>query len=189
MDSSWLLAAEFKPCEKITQLKAGSIVGVGPVDGIALNAVRPFFADGAGFRVRGISGAHEFAQVGDGVFFFQRQYHNRSARHKRCERIKERPLTVDSVKALGLLFSDLEHLHADDAKAFFLHHVKNISRCAFGYGVRLDNGKSALQCLHSDLASPEIFSTMLWLRPCAPAMFPPAKPATWLRRCLRSPAL
>src|SRR5258708_27757718 len=119
------------------------------MDGVALDALGKPFAHSACFRVRRIGRAHQHAQISDGVFFFQGKRNNRPAGHESGERIKERTLAMDRVKALGLLFGDFQHLHADDPKALGLDHAKDLAGGAFGHGIRFDNRKSALQSLHS----------------------------------------
>ena len=52
------------------------------VDGVVFDAGRPFLADGAFFGAGRVGGAHEFTQVGDGVFFLQCQRDDGAAGHE-----------------------------------------------------------------------------------------------------------
>src|SRR5260370_7337588 len=83
--------------KKITQLEPRRIVGVRSVDGIALDRLSPFLAHCAGFSASRIRGAHQRAQVGDGVFFLQGQHHHRTARHDPADRIANRTPAVNPI--------------------------------------------------------------------------------------------
>src|SRR5258708_3972896 len=109
--------------KKITELEPRRIVGVSSVDGIALDRLRPFLPHCAGFSVSRIRGAHQRAQVGDGVFFLQGQHYDRTAGHEAGERIEKRTAGVNRIKTFRLLLGDLQHLHADDAEALLLDHI------------------------------------------------------------------
>src|SRR5271166_4398030 len=54
--------------EEKAQLKPCRVFRVGPVNGVVLDVGCPLLADGAFLGLRRIGGAHELAQVGDGVF-------------------------------------------------------------------------------------------------------------------------
>src|SRR5579863_2970981 len=68
--------------EEITQLKASGLVGIGAVNRVVLNVARPLLADRPFLGVGRIGGAHKLAQIGDGVFLFQREHYDWSARHE-----------------------------------------------------------------------------------------------------------
>src|ERR1019366_9445462 len=59
---------QFVSGEEITWLETRRVFGVGTVQRVLLDARRPLFADGAIVGLRRISGAHQFALVGDSVF-------------------------------------------------------------------------------------------------------------------------
>src|SRR5580658_7810144 len=86
--------------KKETQFKACRIFGIGAMNRIVLDARRPLLADGAFLGVGRIGRAHQLAQVGDGIFFFESQSNDRSARHEIGERVIERPAGMHGVKLL-----------------------------------------------------------------------------------------
>ncbi len=96
----------------------------------------------------GIGGAHQLAQIGDGIFFFQRQHHDRTAGHEVSQRIEERLAGVDGVELLRLMLGDFQHLHAENVEAILLELLDDVADCILADGVRLDDGQSALQCFH-----------------------------------------
>ncbi len=89
------------------------------------------------------------AQIGDGVFFFERQSDDRSAGHEVCKRTVEWTAGVHGVKLLSLMLGNFQHLDGENAEAVLLKLFDNVADCVFGDGVRFHDGKSALQSLHS----------------------------------------
>src|SRR5262249_51784562 len=85
---------------------------------------------------------------------FQRQNHDRPAGHKRSQGVEKRPAGVHGIKALRLPLGDLQQFHPDDAETIVLKRAQNVSRCAFAYSVGFNDGKRALQCLHSWFVAP-----------------------------------
>src|ERR1700736_2426822 len=73
---------QFVSCEKETEFKARGILRIGAVDRIVLDIRGPLLANCAFLCIRRVSRAHEFAQIGDGMFFFQSENDNWSARHE-----------------------------------------------------------------------------------------------------------
>ncbi len=67
------LLRQFVSRKKVTQLKPRRIVSVRTMYGVVLDAGRPFLSNGSFFSIRRIRRAHELTQIGDSVFFFQRQ--------------------------------------------------------------------------------------------------------------------
>ena len=55
---------------------------------------------------------------------------------------------MDGVKALRLRLVDVQHLHPDNAESVLQQRVDDVARAALFDGIRLNDGKSALQCLH-----------------------------------------
>src|ERR1039458_6229962 len=74
------LLRQFVSGEEITDLETRGVVGIRTVNGILLDARSPLLADGAFVGLGRIGGAHQFAVVGDGVFFLQRHHDDWAAR-------------------------------------------------------------------------------------------------------------
>src|SRR5258708_2957150 len=143
------LFCQFVSCEKETQLKTRRILSIGPVNRIVLNARRPLFADGAFLGVRRIRSAHQLAQIGNGVFLFESQSDNRSARHEPGERAIKWPARMHGVKLLRLMLRDFQHLHGENAEAILFKLFNDVANCVLDDRVGFHDGKSALQCLHN----------------------------------------
>src|SRR3954447_368421 len=69
---------------------------------------------------------------------------------------KKRTAGMHGIKTFCLLLVDFEHSHAKDPETFFLDHMDNVARRAFGHGVWFYDGKCALQCVHSWFLAPSI---------------------------------
>src|SRR5208283_4932739 len=76
------LLRQFVTREKKAQLEASRFIRIGAVNGVLLDVGCPFLADGALFSSSRVGGAHQFAQIGDGVFLFQRQRYDRPTGHE-----------------------------------------------------------------------------------------------------------
>src|ERR1019366_4632302 len=72
----------------------------------------------------------------------------RSARHEVGQRLEEWTMHMHGVEALGLRLGDVQHLHADNAELVFQERVDDVAGGAALEGVRLDDGKSALDGFH-----------------------------------------
>src|SRR6266536_2526321 len=131
--------------EEKAQLKAGGILGVGSVNGIVLDAAGPLLADRALFRIGWVGSPHQLAEIGNRIFFFQGQGHDRTAALEIRERVKERPAGMDGVKLLCLMLGNLQHLHAENVETIFLELFDDIADAFFLYRIRLDDGECALQ--------------------------------------------
>jgi len=113
------------------------------------NARCPLLADGAFLGAGRVGGAHQLAQIGNSVFFFQARADDWSARHEIGERTVEWPARVYGVKLLRLMLGYFQHLHGENAEAILLELFDDVADRAFGNGVRFHEGKSALQRFHS----------------------------------------
>src|ERR1017187_7664263 len=91
-----------------------------------------------------VGGAHQLAKVGNGVFFFQGQRDDRSARHEIGERTVEWPAGMHGIKLLRLMLGYFQHLHGENAEAVLLELFNDVADRVPGYGVRLYDGKSSL---------------------------------------------
>ena len=98
--------------------------------------------------LRRVGGAHQLAQIGDGIFFFERQDDDRAARHEVGQRAEERAAGMHGVELLGLMLGDFQHLHGEDAEAVFLELLDDVADGVFADGVGFDDGESALQSFH-----------------------------------------
>jgi hypothetical protein len=119
------------------------------VDGVLLDAGSPLLADGALFGIGRIGGTHQLAVVGDGVFLLEAHDDDRAAGHEVGERVEEGLVGVDRVEALGLALGEVQHLNAEDAEVVVQQGANDVALGVLLYGVGLDDGKSALQCLHA----------------------------------------
>jgi len=90
----------------------------------------------------------KLAQIGDRIFLFQRQRHDRPTRHEFGQRTVKRPAGMDGVKLLRLMLRDFQHLHGQNVEAIFLELLDDVSDRVLLYRVGLDDGECALQCFH-----------------------------------------
>src|SRR5271156_1922246 len=148
-DTAALLFRQLVSRKKETQFKARRVFGIGAMNRIVLDARRPLLADRAFLGVGRIGGAHQLAQVGNGVFLFQSQSDDWSARHEIGERVIERPARMHGVKLLRLILGDFQHLHGENVESVLLELLDDVTDRVLGDGVRFHNGKSALQGFHS----------------------------------------
>src|SRR6476660_3194110 len=105
------------------------------MNGVVLNAAGPLFADGAWFGVGRISGTHQLAEIGDRIFFFQREHDNWAARHEVRERTKEWPAGMDCIELFGLVFGDFQFLQAKNAESSFFNLSEDVADGVFSHGV------------------------------------------------------
>src|ERR1700722_912136 len=187
---------QFVSGKKITQLKASGFVGIRAMDGIVFNVAGPLLADRTFLGVGRVGGAHKFAQIGDGILFLQRQYYDWAAGHEIGQRTEKRPRGMDGVKLLRLMFRNFEHLHGQYPETVFLELHDDVAYSVLAYGIRFDDGKSALQSLHSSVvcpwslvAGPYFVFTLSLRRPLPPPLSHQYRPGIWLRECLLLPLL
>ena len=103
--------------EPVADLEGRGVFGVGAVNGVLRDGGGKLLADGSLFGVGRIGGAHQLAQVGDGVVFLKNHEDQRARGHESGELVEEGPLAMDGVEALGLAFGDGLLLDGNDAKA------------------------------------------------------------------------
>ena len=80
--------------------------------------------------------------------FSSAKRHDWSARHEIGERIEKSFGGVHRVELLRLMLGDLEHLHGQNAKVVLFELFDNVADRISAHGVRLNDGKSALQSFH-----------------------------------------
>src|SRR4029077_10597715 len=83
------LLREFVSGKKEAEFETRGVLGIRAVDSVVFDARSPLLPDSSLFGVRRVGGAHELPQIGDGIFFFQRQSDDRTARHECRQRIEE----------------------------------------------------------------------------------------------------
>src|SRR5215471_20783209 len=69
--SSFISFRQFVAGEEEAQLENGCILGVGAVNSIFFDAGCPLLTDGTFLCISWIRGAHQFSQVGNGIFLLQ----------------------------------------------------------------------------------------------------------------------
>src|ERR1700733_15988935 len=97
------LFRQFVSRKEKAQLEARGVFRVGAVDCVVLDVGSPLLANRAFFRLGGVGGAHQLAQVGDGVFFFQSENDDGSAGHEIGERAEKWAGGVDGVELFRLV--------------------------------------------------------------------------------------
>ena len=97
----------------------------------------------AGRGVLGVGGAHDFAVAGHGVLAFQNLHHHRGGGHEFHQFAVERPLGVDFIEFLGLVFGHLDAALGDNAQAGVLDHGVDLAGQIAAGGVRLDDREGA----------------------------------------------
>lgn len=135
------------------QLQAGEEIGdfdhsgfrrVRAMHGIGFDALGEFLADGAGRGIGRVGGAHHVAVFGNGALAFQHLHNHGAGDHEADQVVEEGPRLVHAVEALGLGLGHLNALLGDDAQAGLLDGgVDGAGQVAAG-GIRLDDGKGAL---------------------------------------------
>ena len=113
-----------------------------------LDVGRPLLPDRAFLRLSRVRGAHQLAQVGDGIFLLERQHHDRAARHEVRQRIEEGPAGVHGIELLRLVLGDLQHLHGENAEVVFFELLDDVAHSVPANSVRLDDGEGTFQSLH-----------------------------------------
>ena len=67
---------------------------------------------------------------------------------------------MHSVKLLRLVFGNFEHFHGKYPKTVLLELLDDVADSILGNCVRFDDGKSALQSLHSSVVRPRSSSVL-----------------------------
>jgi hypothetical protein len=77
---------------------------------------------------------------------------DRTARHEVRQRVIERAAGMHSVKLLGLMLGNFQHLHGENAEVLLLELLDNVAHGVPFDRVGLHNRKSALQCFHRSIS-------------------------------------
>ncbi len=139
---------EFIASEKVADLKGGRLFPVGTVDRVLFDGIGEHLADGAFLGVGGVGGAHQLAQIGNGIFFLKHHREDGTGGHELGQRAEEWPCRMHMVEALRLILSERNLLDGDDLKSGLFDLRENGAGKAFADRVRLDNAKGALGHKH-----------------------------------------
>src|SRR4051794_1397680 len=112
------------------------------MNAITLDIGREALANRALGGVRGIGGAHDFAELFDRVLALQRQQYDRPLGHEFDQAGVERPFLVNGIKRLRLRFAQPRHAHTEDLETRLLEHCENLARMPRRHRIRLNNRKS-----------------------------------------------
>jgi len=115
------------------------------VGGIGIDGIGEVGADGTRRSVLRIGGAQQVAVGQHGVLAFQRLDHHRAGDHELDQRVEERTLAVHGVEAFGFAAGQLLVLGGHDLQASLFEAGVDFADDVLGDGVRLDDGKGALQ--------------------------------------------
>ena len=135
---------EFVTGEEVADFEGGGVFGVGAVDGVFADRASELLADGSLFGLGRVGGAHELAEVGDGVVFFEDHGIDDAGAHEISEFAEEAALGVDVVEALGLLLGEDDLFDGEELEADLGDLGEDGGGVALADGVRLDDAKGTL---------------------------------------------
>jgi len=135
---------EFVAGEEVADFKGGGVFGVGAVDGVFADGGGELLADSSLFGLGRVGGAHELAEVGDGVVFFEDHGIDDAGAHEISEFAEEAALGVDVVEALGLLLGEDDLFDGEELETGLRDFGEDGGGVALADGVRLDDAESAL---------------------------------------------
>jgi uncharacterized protein len=130
--------------EEEAEFDGGVFQGIGAVDDVALNGFGVELADGACGGIRGVGGAHDFAEFDYRVFTLESHDDDRAAGHELNETTEKGALFVNAVESFGFLLGHVDHPQAGDFETGFFERGEDLAGKAILDGVGLDDGESTL---------------------------------------------
>ena len=82
-----------------------------------------------------VGSSHDFPQLLNRIIGFQNHRNDRTFGHELDQTAEKRPLLVNVIKALGLLFAQMQHLHGTDAESRFFKFVDDAAGFAGCNGI------------------------------------------------------